>query len=652
MMKVVTLTFLLSLISSVVALAEPSGNSYYFTNAGSDTNPCTRLRPCKTIAHLNNLVVPACSTVNLNGGDTFTDAPLNPARVSYNAACPTTFQPYGTGSPILNPIAAQGRICIVTLTNPSGVVFKGITIIAAAAANFGSGICVYAKMSGITNITIENNNISGVMVPNFHRAAIYINQYRYAFTNVNVLNNNVHDLWGNLDHTADYWVGIQLDGFGSTVSTGIVGANIAGNTVYNTGGRSAGGIEIQGAAASTISDNLVHNIGFNSHGCGSFIGIELYAGMGNPTDSIVTKNNEIYNVATQHQLATDCDMGAFDFDVFVTNSTYEYGYAHDNSGPCVETTQNRPGNVARYNICINNNAPHAGSYLSDGGNGYPGSSVTLTTTSCSTAQAVFIASVSGGVAQGITGQSSVGSGCSSSNAEPTTCGGCGGSGATINTVQFQPGGGVSGIYWKVTHGGQVSGFQQTQNGASMIIYNNTDIGALNLSNTNNQGFNVGMFYGLMGAGLFINNIFVEPACYGGVGGFWNIESSNLPAGSIDFNDYYTPCRTLQWRYHPFGMPTIYTSLAAWTSSQGADVHSLTSNPSLSNLTTAATCGSTSGPQPCPSNAQLMRGSAMTSAGVNLTQSTYNLNVGSVDYYGIAIPGLGTCYNIGAYGTCP
>src|SRR5690348_14841005 len=80
---------------------------------------------------------------------------------------------------------------------------------------------------------------------------------------------------------------------------------------------------------------------------------------------------------------------------------------------------------------------------------------------------------------------------------------------------------------------------------------------------------------------------------------------------------------------------------------------LTAYP-VANAGTGGTCSwsppPANGPQPCPAGYQLPTGSAAIGAGVNLTQSPYNLSVVTRDYYGNTIPHTaGSGYNMGADG---
>lgn len=122
------------------------------------------------------------------------------------------------------------------------------------------------------------------------------------------------------------------------------------------------------------------------------------------------------------------------------------------------------------------------------------------------------------------------------------------------------------------------------------------------------------------------------------------------------NDWYLPTggATPSWN----DGTTNYTTLATWQTAYG-DVGATAANPSLTSGGSGGTltwAPSTIASWPPigaqPSAYVLQVGSAMKSAGIDLTGSPYSLNVGSRDYYANAIPGSGPCWNRGADGSCP
>lgn len=630
------------------------GATYRFNSAtGNDANACSTAAPCKTIARLiDNYVLGfnPCDTINLDGGLTYSDAPLTLQDYSGSTTCPITLQSTpGTGRATIAPAIGSGtavggwggaQVGALVLSNISNIVVQHLNVVAPAGLNFASG----ALASNSSNVAFIDLDISGVGVPNPYNVTAALGAEGGG--NVSFINNTVHDWWGNSQHTQDVSNGMQGTGGGPYY--------FLGNTIYNTGGGAGAGIEIQYTSNNLISNNIIYNVGANTNSCGASIGIELY-GNNSATSYNTTSYNEVFNIGAVHQLGL-CDMGGFDFDVQTTYNIAEYNYIHDNQGPCAETTQNGIGNIFRYNLCVNNNVPSPGSYIGNGGSGYPASSTVTLSVTCSTSPAVFTASTNAaGQVTALTGQSSIGADCFGTTPQVTACtsGGCSGTGATIIVYVYQ-----NQIYLNAT--GNQAEIQQTQSGYSMIVYNNTIIGQTNQTGNLPEPI-VGMYYGTMGAGLFANNIFVQ-SCYAGLNTnvptlsgakavFWYIvNGANLPTSSlIDFNDYYTTCSSgSAWFNGPTN--TLYTSLASWASFTGQESHSITSNPDLTSAVPAGICGGASGPQPCPNNAILTGSPAALTGGAALNfPGCYDYTGVTLDYYGNTIPtAAGKSHAMGAY----
>jgi hypothetical protein len=164
---------------------------------------------------------------------------------------------------------------------------------------------------------------------------------------------------------------------------------------------------------------------------------------------------------------------------------------------------------------------------------------------------------------------------------------------------------------------------------------------------------VGICCGAGGAstGIIANNIIAVTS-----GGFFVTTNGVLAAGvTYSHNDYFAISGSPTWVQ---GTVATYPTLAQWQAvAPGGDPGSIITNPGLSGTGgTGGTCSWTpnlnNGPQPCPAQYVLAGGSAMKSAGIDLTMAPYNLTVGTRDYYANTVPGSGACWNIGAYGTCP
>lgn len=113
------------------------------------------------------------------------------------------------------------------------------------------------------------------------------------------------------------------------------------------------------------------------------------------------------------------------------------------------------------------------------------------------------------------------------------------------------------------------------------------------------------------------------------------------------NDYYASGTfAISWN------STSYSTFSAWQTATSQEKISgtnvgLTSNPSLQSPGSGGTVGGYA--PPAPTAYELLTGSPMIGAGLNLS-TQFSINPGTQDYYGNAIPeGSGTGYPVGAYG---
>ena len=169
------------------------------------------------------------------------------------------------------------------------------------------------------------------------------------------------------------------------------------------------------------------------------------------------------------------------------------------------------------------------------------------------------------------------------------------------------------------------------------IYNNT---AYNNNGAPVIDFNQGTFAG----GVIANNIFMASG------------TSRFGRTALMVTNHQDPTWTTiannVWYSMGGGTPlwatdsTNYSSFAAYQSGTGWDVGSQYLNPLLINPGNGGTCGSATGPQPCPGTYIPIANSPVIGTGLNLTESPYNVTIGTRDYYGNAISHRS---NIGAYG---
>jgi len=351
--------------------APPPAGSLWFAESGSDSNPCTRLLPCQTLAKANLAQLSPGNTLSFHGGDTFLGhLDITPTQVpgGGNAATPIVITSYDTGTAIIassqdgvNANQLGPKNYAILIDSVSGVTVKGLSLTANGHyVQYGVIVQNTANTGTVSGITIQGNDVGGFttqapVVYGEDGGNIYLAGFSEVGTrgvcggiDVQVLDNKVH---GN-------------DGVGSLVTQGInakgcgnIHAVVRGNEVWNIGGRSdvplsGNGILLASAGPSSlIEHNHVHHNMWNATGCGGPMGLWTFR-----TDSAMVQFNEVDHMHANAPGA--CDVGAFDADGAVTNTIIQYNYSHDNDGPAVLLYSSEApwgGNVVRYNISVNDN---------------------------------------------------------------------------------------------------------------------------------------------------------------------------------------------------------------------------------------------------------------------------------------------------------
>ncbi len=361
-----------------------AGLNYYISQSGNDSNdgrsPST---PWRTISKINNGVFAAGSTINLQGGSLLTGCIVFntsnvPASQSNN---PIKVQNYGVGlatvvSNCAGKIisATQGpRSAALTVDGISGFDWNGPSIRGSGSTDPTQyGVVIENENTSVaaTNITIENSDISGFLVPagatTDSSSEIFVLGYSLrgacgALNNVRILNNSLH---GNSVASADD-AGIAGYGCGKNIFNILY----QGNKVFNMGGRpaapngaSGNGMVANGVEGGIEQYNVVHDNGANATTCGGPGGVWAYS-----SDKILIQFNEVYRMQPVPAFRSGCDWVGYDLDAQVSNSFVQYNYSHDNAGPGLLAYAG--GNVSawtnntfRYNISQNDN-----SLLLDGG---------------------------------------------------------------------------------------------------------------------------------------------------------------------------------------------------------------------------------------------------------------------------------------------
>ncbi len=166
------------------------------------------------------------------------------------------------------------------------------------------------------------------------------------------------------------------------------------------------------------------------------------------------------------------------------------------------------------------------------------------------------------------------------------------------------------------------------------------------------GTGIGFGGGYPSSGYIANNIFYAPAGSDGNSLFIYSDVTTAPTVTLVNNDYYGTGNFLIENWGGVN----YSSLATFQSQTGQDAGSTDSNPELREPGNGGSCSSqgdsleNKGPQRnCPAAYKLLSGSPLIGTGLNLRKAL-GIAPGAHDYYGNSIPnGVGTGFNVGAYG---
>ncbi len=295
-------------VTLVIAAATTStGNTYYVTPTGNDSNPCTQLGPCATPDHAFNIASP---------GDT-----VQVAAGTYDyGSSPAQFSQSGTAGKYITVTCTTRGACKIqnSVTGNSTVVylsgsymtFDGFEVTNTSSAGNNLGLYVTSSFVNITHNTIHHietdcgqNGGGGIQIAgsgssnsDLHNITIdgnLIYDINYvggnpsctsstvqadgilaetAGTALQVTNNVVY-------HTSGGW-GILVGNSNATFNN--VTSMIANNTVFST----TGGIIIMSGNGTTISNNIVADTGQSTGRCG----ISAPQGV-----SVTYFNNDLWN---------------------------------------------------------------------------------------------------------------------------------------------------------------------------------------------------------------------------------------------------------------------------------------------------------------------------------------------------------------------
>ena len=364
-------------VITLLAANSAVASSFYVSQAGSDANDGrSLLTPWLSINRINSGFFAAGDTINLRGGDIFQGCvTFNAVNVAATqGASPVKVQNYGSGiatlvsncpgkiiAPTLGP-----RSAALTIDGISGFDWNGPSIRGSdptTPTQYGVIIENESPSVAASNITIENSDISGFMVPASATAdasaEVFVLGYSLKgacgpLNTIRILNNKLHGatVTSNDDN------GIM--GYGCAQN--VVNVLYQGNQVYDMGGRKAApngasgnGMILNGVNGGVEQYNVVHDNGSNTTTCGGPGGIWAYS-----SSNVTIQFNEVYRMQPLPAFQSGCDWAAFDLDAYVTNSVVQYNFSHDNAGPGLLAFTGGGGsswhdNTFRYNISQNDN---------------------------------------------------------------------------------------------------------------------------------------------------------------------------------------------------------------------------------------------------------------------------------------------------------
>ena len=278
-----------SATTAVTVNASATGNTYYVTPSGSNSNPCTQASPCATPDYAFNVASP---------GDT-----VQVAAGTYNyGSSAAEFTKSGTAGHYITVTCATRGACkiqnsvtgnrTVVVLGGSYITFDGFEVTNTSAAGNNLGLYVTSSFvnitrntihhietdcgssggggiqiagsgssnSGLQNITIDSNLIYDINYPggspSCGKSTVQSDGIllESAGTANQVTNNIVY-------HTSGGW-GILVGNSNDTFNS--VDTVISNNTVFST----TGGIIIMSGAGTTISNNIVADTGLTTGRCG------------------------------------------------------------------------------------------------------------------------------------------------------------------------------------------------------------------------------------------------------------------------------------------------------------------------------------------------------------------------------------------------
>lgn len=311
--------------------------NFYVSNSGSDSNNgLTTSTPWQHVSKVNSSTFSACSTINFNGGQNFTDAQLT-VPSSGTSSCPLTFTSYGTGRATLKPGGASTPT--VTIADKSFITFNNINFDGTGTTGGSyAGVSISSSSGTKSNIIITNFTLSG-----YSSAGLYIfgTTGGAGYSNVTISNFTISSNAG--------------EGLG-TFTTDTAGVKDHSNITYQNGTISSNAHN--GAYISGTNGGLMDHLVAFSNGASATAGpVGIWAFESN---AITIQFSESYSNSSANSLDGD----GFDLDGGMTNSVIQYCYSHGNLGAGFQAISYAgvtwANNTIRYNISENDGTRGSG----------------------------------------------------------------------------------------------------------------------------------------------------------------------------------------------------------------------------------------------------------------------------------------------------
>lgn len=337
--------FIIMLFACTQNKTATSGNAYYISVSGNDSNKGNEAAPWKTIARLNTIHLNAGDTVYFEGSQVFTGNIIIDSNSSGTKERPVIITSYGNGNAAIN----AGNETALTVDHTNYISISDINFIGAGRKDGNTKDGVF--ISGAKNITIDSIDVKG-----FQKSGLLI----YNSSDVHVTNVYAHD---------NGFAGICVSGQQSkndckNIYIGYCKAEKNPGDPTNFGNHSGNGIIVGLCKNVMIEYSTATNNGWDMPRVGNGpVGIWCYE-----ADSVTIQHCISYRNKTAKGAA---DGGGYDFDGGTTNSLIQYCLSYENEGSAFGLFQyagasNWYNNTVRFCISINDGTTsqaHAGVFI-------------------------------------------------------------------------------------------------------------------------------------------------------------------------------------------------------------------------------------------------------------------------------------------------